>query len=80
MISEQLTACDIGLCKYTTRHYRNNTPSTTQKDSDSITNFYTQTLDSLHFYLNHCFDTGLRVRALALEHSVKNTEEQEGKK
>eukprot|EP01084_Bolivina_argentea_P109946 196399_1 len=61
-ISKKLEACNVSKCQYTSRHYRNIIPSTTDIDTDAKINFYSQIMDSLHFYLHHCFDVGLRVR------------------
>ena len=56
------SACDIDSCDYSSRHYRVNIPSNTTKTSkmDPHLQLYANTMDSLHFYLSHLHDVGLR--------------------
>eukprot|EP01084_Bolivina_argentea_P207085 353404_1 len=66
-INEQLEECNIGKCPYTTRHHSVSDKSTHNGNKSSNLNatvtFYMQIMDSLHFYLHHCFHVGLRARA-----------------
>ena len=78
-INEQLLEsfkCDIKTCKYTTRHHNNNNNENDKKNkNDKLLNFYVTTLDSLHFYLLHLFESGLRVKRG--ENKEKEEEEEE---
>ena len=59
-IKSLLEPCDIAHCKYTLRrHHEENAYMNTEDDS---LRFYATTMDSIHFYLNHLFDVGLRVK------------------
>eukprot|EP01084_Bolivina_argentea_P220682 373958_1 len=51
--------CEISSCQFTTRHHHT---KTIENDLDDILNFYKRTMDSLHFYLFHCFDVGIRTK------------------
>eukprot|EP01084_Bolivina_argentea_P127292 225135_1 len=57
------TDCKLLSCHSTFRHYR--LPSQKEtiylKELDPMSNFYVEAMDSLHFYLFHCFDVGFRV-------------------
>ena len=61
-----LNKCDVKTCKFTSRHYQrsNMQQENNNNDDESINllNFYIDTMDSLHFYLLHLFDCGLRVK------------------
>ena len=53
------TECDISKCAFTTRHHKQQTGTEFLVPN---LRFYKETMDSLHFYLFHCFDVGLRVK------------------
>ena len=64
-----LFKCDFKTCKYTTRHYKrdhiqndNDHDDKKQNQNDKLLNFYVTTIDSLHFYLLHLFDSGMRIK------------------
>lgn len=59
--SEVFTNCNINHCQFTSRHHRTNTNMIS--DYDSVLELNTEIMDSLHFYLFHCFDVGLRTFA-----------------
>ena len=54
--------CDIKKCLFTSRHYEIDQTESNSKDLTS--NFYKRNMDSLHFYLLHLFDTGLRINEM----------------
>eukprot|EP01083_Nonionella_stella_P154321 497117_1 len=58
--------CDIERCVFTSRHYQNDRMDQTEMQHmhvlDSHLNFYKDLMDTLHFHLFHCFDTGLRCK------------------
>eukprot|EP01084_Bolivina_argentea_P314482 544709_1 len=58
LLRKQVKACDVKKCIFTGRHEGTND---TEKISDFVLYFYENTMDSLHFYLFHLFDVGLRV-------------------
>ena len=68
--------CNISKCIITKRHYRNR-----HKDPTSIQSniheseylvFWRDTIDSMHFYLNHLFDTALRVKSVEIKQDDTN--------
>eukprot|EP01084_Bolivina_argentea_P203120 346963_1 len=50
--------CDITLCLFSDRHSKVTEPQ--NSDTDPIFRFYQNTLDSVHYYIFHLFDLGLR--------------------
>eukprot|EP01084_Bolivina_argentea_P228751 386266_1 len=65
-INESLEECTITECQYTMRHHEVD-DNAANNDGNNNTlnhtlNFYKQTMDSLHFYLHHCFHVGLRTK------------------
>eukprot|EP01084_Bolivina_argentea_P245448 410945_1 len=56
-----LIPCQISKCLFTSRHH-NQASKTNENNLNPTEQFYKQTMDSLHFYLFHCFDVGLRVK------------------
>ena len=57
---KQFRKCNIKTCDFTARHHRSDNHQNNENALDTKFNFYTQTMDSLHFYLVHCFDAGVR--------------------
>eukprot|EP01084_Bolivina_argentea_P078022 141570_1 len=55
--------CDINTCKFTSRHQLHHT--------QNISQFNKRTMDSLHFYIFHCFDVGLRTKKTQLKEEKK---------
>ena len=51
--------CDINQCTLTNRHCNINNNGH-KNNGDAVYTFYQDTFDSIHFYLMHLFDTGLR--------------------
>ena len=49
--------CTMESCKFTQRHFEEATAMTL----DTTLNFYIQIMDSLHFYMFHCYDAGFRI-------------------
>ena len=59
---------DIARCVSTSRNYQTDNMEemklyTEEDDDDEVLNFYINTMDSLHFYLYHLFDVGLRMQS-----------------
>eukprot|EP01084_Bolivina_argentea_P291447 500911_1 len=50
--------CDVKKCQFTSRHYENG--NNNNISLDPTLQFYVETLDSLHFYFFHLYDTGMR--------------------
>ncbi len=59
--SKKFKICDIKKCVFTGRHAGTNNKNVNEKISDFVLHFYTNAMDTLHFYLFHLFDVGLRV-------------------
>eukprot|EP01084_Bolivina_argentea_P137800 242693_1 len=53
--------CQILSCASTSRHHRQDT-SMNKNNLTPQLNFFAQTMDSVHFYLFHCFDIGIRTK------------------
>ena len=75
---EEAFECDFKTCKYTTRHHNRGRiyigdDDEKQIENNKLLNFYVTTLDSLHFYLFHLYDSGMRVK------SQQNEEKQQQK-
>ena len=62
--NKMFTKCNIKRCDFTTRHQSERRNNDGNKDHalDPILSFYKETMDSLHFYLFHCFDAGVRTK------------------
>ena len=63
--TKQFSKCEIKTCHFTSRHQGSghqeiDANNINGETLDTKLNFYKQTMDSLHFYLFHCFDAGLR--------------------
>eukprot|EP01084_Bolivina_argentea_P262211 443365_1 len=72
--------CKISDCVFTSRHH-NNQPSKTDENTLTPTeNFYKMTMDSLHFYLFHCFDVGIRTKKEDNEDKKQPTDKQKEEK
>eukprot|EP01083_Nonionella_stella_P173475 598520_1 len=52
--------CEVAKCACTARHQSRETTKPSEQSSDAIVQFYSQLMDSLHFYLLHLFECGLR--------------------
>ena len=67
--------CDIKECSFTSRHYQ---PSESHKSpiTDFTMNFYEKNMDSLHFYLLHLFQVGLRIFKIAEEEIKQQTDDE----
>ena len=56
--------CNISSCKYTSRHYRRDSHQTNNIPIDNaLLDFYISNIDSVHFYLLHLYDSGLRIKS-----------------
>ena len=69
-MNASLVKCDIKTCNFTTRHqdredkHRFDRNNHNKNVLDPKLDFFKQTMDSLHFYLFHCFDAGLRTKKM----------------
>ena len=71
--SYKLTDCKLSDCKCSDRHYRVNSTKVdsqsqlqckiTDNDEKAKFEWYQEVMDSLHFYIFHLFDAGLRIRS-----------------
>ena len=66
-INTAIGQCSIDLCAFTHRHHGRNE----QKSA----NFYSETLDSFHFYLFHCFECGMRMKTERAQMSEESKEQ-----
>ena len=63
----QSIECDIKSCNFTSRHHRINDKEAindTSDPSDPYYGVYCDIMDSLHYYINHLFDAGLRCHSI----------------
>ena len=64
--SYKLTKCKLSTCQFSNRHYRVDRedkdikPRTNHNNKTIKYDIYLETMDSLHFYLFHLMDTGMR--------------------
>ena len=58
--NEMFSKCNFKTCQFTSRHQRLGNHENNGNTLDAKLTFYKETMDSLHFYLFHCFDAGLR--------------------
>ena len=75
----KMNICNLETCIYSQRHnndenYNNNK---VDQDDNSLISFYIATIDSLHFYLFHLFECGLRV-ADGTKYQQNDNKENEG--
>ena len=58
------TKCNIKTCPYTSRHHRVDQKILNDNNSEenSSFDFFKETMDSLHYYIFHIFDSGLRTQ------------------
>ena len=71
---------NINNCTYTSRHYGvNHRQKQTETQHTPNIHFYKQTIDSLHFYIFHIFDSGLRTRKSPLINNDEGTKQNKGK-
>ena len=80
IINASLEPCNISECKYTSRHHRREDLEEMKQIQDNIVDkkleFYMSTIDSLHFYLQHLFDVGLRVKSNTNENEDQSPDAQ----
>ena len=70
--------CDISKCKFTKRHQtQRRVINDNENTMDPNLNFYKTTFDSLHFYLLHLFDVGLRTFRNEIKKNNEKEEEEE---
>ena len=73
--------CSLPLCQYNSRHHRSKHNKQEINQFDRKLTKYTDTLDSLHFYIFHLFDFGLRStkqqkqEITETDHEKKDTEQ-----
>eukprot|EP01084_Bolivina_argentea_P278820 476507_1 len=53
---KEFRCCDILKCLFVTRHHNDKQAEI----DDDVVHFYAQSMDSLHFYLLHLYQCGLR--------------------
>ena len=69
--------CDgVGQCRGTLRHFRGRGGLKQDVEAEKATNFYVETVDSLHFYLFHLEEMGLRVPIELIESALKRVDEE----
>eukprot|EP01084_Bolivina_argentea_P263327 445653_1 len=71
---KEFGSCDIFRCLFSVRHH---TDDNEAKTVDELCNFYTKILDSLHFYLLHLYQCGLRTQKQN-EDDIKNGDTDHG--
>eukprot|EP01084_Bolivina_argentea_P054605 100134_1 len=70
LTENKFTLCNIKKCQFTARHH-----TQIKNALPPALNFFKQTMDSLHFYLFHLFECGLREKKLDLNNDDINSEE-----
>ena len=72
LINKSLDSCDISGCNYASRHHIREM----KQNEDESMSFYESTMASLHFYLYHLYDCGLRIKS---DTEKKKSSETDGK-
>ncbi len=72
---EYITECDFNQCQIISRHTRDRHKDEINQDPEVL--FWIDLLDSMHCYLTHSFDMGLRVRPKDIESDDKKDEDEE---
>ena len=52
--------CDLSSCRHSNRHHKTINNENNKAALDPKLKFYVETMDSLHFYVSHLFQTGMR--------------------
>ena len=66
--------CNFKSCEYTFRHHRVHERNIDYSQADDIFDFYKETMDSLHCYMLHIFDVGLRTPSIPTTVAIKYEE------
>ena len=79
----QLDGCDLSVCDYTNRHFRTDSQDATNIDNIDTEkmkylNIYIETMDSLHFYICHLFDSALRIHYTSEDDSNAPNDRKDG--
>ena len=75
-----LETCDIEKCVNSSRHYRREDAIQLEEIGDKSLTFYVSIMDSLHVYLYHLFQLGLRTRGDSFETTEEKSEHQVAEK
>ncbi len=65
--------CQIRRCSFSSRHHETRTDIENAPNNEDL-NFYMETMHSLHFYLYHLFDVGLRIKSSSDKKEEKQKE------
>ena len=68
------TKCHITNCNCTSRHHRVVGNSFSHNEDNILFNFFAETIDSLHFYIFHIFDVGLRIPSRPKDYNSNHDE------
>ena len=71
-------SCTLSKCVFTLRHYENGKDENNENALDPILRFYQQSMDTLHFYVHHLYECGLRV--IQNEEKEEKQDEEKGDK
>ena len=75
--NQGIIKCNIKTCPFTQRHHRiSDDNKTTESDSTEF-NFIKETIDSLHFYIMHMFEVGLRIPRMDNDIDPENEEKKD---
>ena len=77
--SKKFSKCDLSTCNFANRHFRVDTAENshyqTNKETMKYINIYVETLDSLHYYLFHLTETGMRESSQSDENNQQDDDE-----
>ena len=77
--SNKFTKCDLSICNFANRHFRVDTLQTVEKHKENTrhNNIYADTMDSVHYYIFHLTETGMRQSIEANDDNDSEEEKQE---
>ena len=82
IINNNFQICQMSKCQYSSRHhnhyYQSKPPKHGKKeDNNALLKFYEETMDSLHYYVFHIFESGLRTLTSAIDNDEINEEKKD---
>ena len=78
--SRRFIKCDLSICNFANRHFRVKSDKSVaiNHENQKYCDIYTQTMDSLHYYLFHLTETGMRpAHASMIQSNIDPQEEKE---
>eukprot|EP01084_Bolivina_argentea_P102153 183054_1 len=78
IIMDTLGVCNFNNCAFVERHHRNRNDEANQLETSA--SFWTNTLDSIHFYFFHLYDFNYRTKSIEMQKKTINNNANNNKK